>query len=220
MTAIKQNSKLRKILTVANILNQKVIRLKWIGAFYEAFGRPQDRGLWFVWGNSGSGKSSFVMMLAKAFALLGFKVFYNLCEEEADDSDYIDRAALFNMNEVKDNFYVQNYSYQELFVYLKKRNPPKVLIIDSIVDMTTKWSEFIALKDLCHQKNMILVIVGQAEGKNPRTEIEKSIRYKAKMKIFADGFLATCQGRTIGPNGGRFVIWQEGYNKLNGETQQ
>ncbi|WP_417289643.1 hypothetical protein [Corallibacter sp.] len=210
--------KLKKVLTVANVQNQTVSRLKWVGKWLEAFGNPQDRGIWFVWGVSGSGKSSFLMQLAKVLALLGFKVFFNLCEEEPDDTDYIDRTELFNMNEVKSNFFTQSYTYSELMEYLKKRNPPKVVIIDSIKDITTSWDEYLALKKFITEKNMICIIAGQAEGKNPRSEFEKSIRFNAKMKFFVDGFLASCQGRTIGANGGRFIVYQEGYEKLRGEA--
>ncbi|NRR90623.1 hypothetical protein HSX10_03495 [Winogradskyella undariae] len=215
---IKRPAKLKKVLTVANIQNQSVKKLQWLGKWLDAFGKPQDRGIWFVWGISGSGKSSFLMQLAKAFALLGHKVLFNLCEEEADDTDYIDRMELFNMNEVEKNFFTQSYTYQELMAYIDKRNPPKVIIIDSIKDITTSWEEYLALKKLITKKNIICVIAGQAEGKNPRSEFEKSIRFNAKMKIFVNGFLALCQGRTVGKNGGRYVIHQEGYDKLRGAS--
>ncbi|WP_435138838.1 AAA family ATPase [Formosa sp. A9] len=215
---IAPEPKLKKALTVANIQNQKVNRLSWDGVFYDAFGNPQDRGVWFVWGNSGSGKSSFLMQLAKALAMLGHKTLYNLCEEEPDDAEYIDRTELFSMNEVEQHFHTQSYTYAELMAYLNKRNPPKVVIIDSIKDITTNWDEYLALRKLITKKNIILIIVGQAEGKNPRTEFEKSIRYNAKMKIFVSGYLAVCQGRTIGPNGGQYIIYQEGYDKLRGAS--
>lgn len=157
------------------------------------------------------------MMLAKAMAELQFKTYYNLLEEETDDTDYIDRTELLQMNEVESNFYTQSYNYKELMEYLKKRNPPKVVVVDSIVYLTKDWEDYLALKRLCIKKGIILIIVGHAEGKNPRSEFEKSIRFDAKMKIFVDGFLAVCQGRTIGSNGGRFIVYQKGYQMLQGD---
>ena len=216
-TVKNKPAKLKKLLTVANIQNQTVQRLQWMGKWLEAFGRPQDRGVWFVWGGSGSGKSTFVMMLAKAMAELQFKTYYNLLEEETDDTDYIDRTELLQMKEVESNFYTQSYNYKELMEYLKKRNPPKVVVVDSIVYLTKDWEDYLALKRLCIKKGIILIIVGHAEGKNPRSEFEKSIRFDAKMKIFVDGFLAVCQGRTIGSNGGRFIVYQKGYQMLQGD---
>mgnify|MGYP000320329112 CR=1 FL=1 len=42
--------------------------LKLTGAWAEAFGEPERIGVWFIWGNSGNGKSSFVMQLCKELA--------------------------------------------------------------------------------------------------------------------------------------------------------
>ncbi|OBX17750.1 ATP-binding protein [Bizionia algoritergicola] len=215
---INKSAAIQKILTVANIQNQNVSKLQWKGRWLEAFGRPQDKGVWFIWGVSGSGKSSFLMQLAKAMAELGYKTLLNLCEEEPDDTDYIDRTELFTMNEVEDCFYTQNYTFKEMMIYLNKKNAPKVVIIDSIKDMTSSYDDYLDLKRLALKKQIILIITGQAEGKNPRTEFEKSIRYNAKMKIYVNGFLAQCQGRTIGENGGRFIVYQKGYDMLRGES--
>lgn len=207
--------KLKKVLTVANIQNQSVTRLDWSGEFLNAFGRPQDRGLWFVWGDSGSGKSSFVMQLAKAMSCM-FPTLYNLLEEEPDDSDYIDRTKLFNMQDVKDNFHTANYTtLEELDAYCEKRNSKKVIIIDSIVYLTKDWEAWFAFKKKWEKKK-ILIVVGHAKGKNPKTEFEDKIMFDAKMKIFITGYLAICKGRTIGKNGGKYIVYQEGYEKLRG----
>ncbi len=98
--------KLKRALTVANIQNTKVERLNLTGEWYQAFGKPQNRGVWFVYGGSGSGKSTFAMQLAKTFAELD-KTFYNLLEEETDDSDFIERTELCKMQDVAHNFNVQ-----------------------------------------------------------------------------------------------------------------
>jgi predicted PilT family ATPase len=60
--------KLKKALNVANILNQKIERIQFKGEMYEAFKEPQNKGVWFVWGASASGKSTFLLQLAKEFA--------------------------------------------------------------------------------------------------------------------------------------------------------
>lgn len=210
-----QKLKLKKVLTVANVLAQKVVRLAFTGEWFEAFKKPQDRGMWFVWGTSGSGKSTFLMMLAKAFALLDLKVLYNLLEEETDDTDFIDRVELCGMNEVDGMFETVSYTLEELDYYLaKKTTRVKVVFIDSATYMTRSFEDVKAL--VKRHKNLIFVFSGHAEGKNPRTDFEKSLRFHAKMKIYIDGFLASCQGRTVGPNGGRFIIYKDGFEKING----
>lgn len=69
-----------------------------------------------------------------------------------------------------------------------------------------------------YKKRKLILITGHAEGSKPRTELEKDIMYNAKMKIYANSYLASCKGRTIGPNGGSFIIWKDGYDKLHGTT--
>jgi len=204
---------IKKALTVANVQAQKITRIQFTGAFYQAYRQPQNKGVWFIWGPSSSGKSSKVMQLAKELARHE-RVFYNLLEEETDDSDFIERVELNQMNDVKDNFLVGRYNLEEMTAYAKKRNPPKVIIIDSATYFFKNFSEYQDFKN--EFKNRIIIITGHAQGANPRSELEKDIRYDAKQKIFVSAYQSICQGRTIGPNGGLFTIWQEGYEKARG----
>ncbi|ENA1803049.1 ATP-binding protein, partial [Flavobacterium psychrophilum] len=181
---------------------------------YDAFKQPQDKGVWFVWGGSGSGKSTFVMMLCKEMALLKHKVFFNLLEEETDDTDFIERVDMLEMNDVEDCFLAKTYNYDEMIIYLKRKNSAKVVVIDSATYFFESFEQYQNFKKMFRDK--IIIITGHARGNNPKFELEDRIKFDAKMKIFVNGYLALCKGRTIGPNGGRFIIWQEGYDKANG----
>lgn len=207
---------LKRVLTLANIQAQKIVTIPFYGEMLDAFGEPQDRGVWFIWGNSGSGKSTFVMQLAKNMAF-NYKTLYNLLEEEPDDSDYIKRTILLNMNEVKENFHTASYNYDDLVLYLKKRNSPKVIVIDSLPYFKINFDKYLALKK--QFKDKIFIIVGHAEGKHPRTKFQEDVMYDAKMKIFVDGYQAICKGRTFGKNGGIFTIWKEGVQKIQGNNK-
>ncbi len=209
--------KLKKALTVANIVNQKIERLPFEGEFYEAFSQPQNRGVWFVWGGSGSGKSTFIMKLAKEIAKHE-SVHYNPLEEETDDAEFIERTELVQMVDVEDKFKAQTYPMEEFDAFLSKQRSAKVGIIDSGVYFFKNFEEYLQFKR--KHRNKILIITGHAQGSQPRSELEKSIMYDAKMKIFVSGYLASCKGRTIGPNGGQFIIWKEGYEKVNGTNSE
>jgi hypothetical protein len=208
--------KLARVLTVANVKSQKVTRLELSEEFYQAYGRPQNVGFWFLYGSSGSGKSTKALMLAKELARV-YKTFYDLHEEETDDTDFIERMDLLQMQDVKDNFSVQRYTLEELDEYLSRRNSAHVTIIDSARYVFKNWDHYLTFKRKWERKKLI-IIIGHAEGKYPRTELQKSIKDDCKMKIFVSGYLAVCQGRTIGPNGGLFIIWKEGYDKIRGEN--
>jgi hypothetical protein len=156
------------------------------------------------------------MMLCKALAKLGFNVFYNLLEEETDDTDFIDRISMLEMNEVEDKFWTRSYNYNELVTYLKKNAKINVIVIDSATYFFENFDQYKEFKRMF--KNKIVIITGHAQGKNPKSALEDSISFDAKMKIYVNGYLALCKGRTIGPNGGRFIIWKEGYDRLNGDN--
>ena len=203
---------MKKALTVANIQNQKVTKIPFDDNFLSAFGKPQDKGVWFIWGSSGSGKSSFVMQLAKAFAQ-HYKTLYNLLEEEPSDSDYIERTERFNMHDVQKNFHTATYTPEELDEYLSKKRT-KVVIIDSLTYFTKDFDVYMKLKK--KYKNRIFIFTAHAKGKNPKFEIEDRVMFDARMKIFVEGYLATCKGRTIGKNGGKFLIYKKGYEDLHG----
>jgi hypothetical protein len=208
---------LKKALNVANILNQKIERIPFKGEMYQAFKEPQNKGVWFVWGASASGKSTFLLQLAKEFAKTE-DTFYNLLEEETDDSDFIERNEIVGTSDVKDNFLASSYDYEQMCTYLDKRGSPDVVFIDSGIYFFKSFEQYLEFKRKYRKK--IIVISGHAQGSNPRSELEKSIMFDAKQKVFVTGYLAACKGRTIGPNGGLYTIWEEGYKKLRGEHQQ
>lgn len=210
--------KLSKVLTVANILNQAIVRIDFTGEWFEAFRKPQNKGFWFIWGTSGSGKSYFVMLLCKALAILGYKVFYNTLEEDTDDTDFIDRVGAVQMNEVEGNFWAKTFNYNDTVTYLKANKKYNVIVIDSATYFFDNFDQYLEFKALF--KDRIVIITGHANGKNPRTKLEEDIMYDAKMKIYTNGYLAICRGRTIGPNGGRFIIYKKGFEDLNGQQPQ
>jgi uridine kinase len=205
---------MKKVLTIGNVQKQSVTRIDFTGEFLNSLGKPQDKGIWFVWGSSGSGKSSYLMQLASEFAGK-YPVLYNLLEEEPSDSDYIERTKLFKMQDHKKNFHTTSYDPDQLFEYLKKSKRTKVVIIDSLPYFTKDWETYMNLKKSF--RNHIFIFSAHAKGKNPKTDFEDRVMFDARMKIFIDGYLATCKGRTIGSNGGTFIIYKEGYEKLNGE---
>lgn len=207
-------ARIKRVLTIANLNTTRITRWQLTPAFYQAFGNPQNRGVWFVWGNSASGKSSFNMQLAKEFAR-HTKVLYNLLEEDPDDAEYIDRTKMFSMHEVARNFHTAQFTYDELIQYLDKSKRHKVIFIDSITYFNIDFDKYLALKK--RFRNRTFVIVGHATGKRPRTKLEEDIMYDARMKIYVEGYAAYCKGRTIGPNGGIYIIWNEGYQKLQGQ---
>lgn len=208
---------MKKALTVANVINQKVTLIAFsehANPLYQAFGNPQNKGIWFVWGGSGSGKSSLILDITKAFCK-DLKAIHNELEEDLDDVDFIGRLKMKNMQDVKDNFLTAQYDHDELCQYLDKRDSPKVVVINSASYFFKDLQQYYDFARK-YKRKKIIIISGMAKGNNPYSELETKIMYDANKKIFCSAYLASCKGRTIGPNGGTYIIWQEGYEKTRG----
>lgn len=211
---MKEAVKIPRAKSLKQIRKTKIERHDFTGQFYDAFGLPQNRGVWFVWGASGSGKSSFVMQLIKEFARTD-KVLYNILEEDPDDASFIERTMLFNMHEVESNVQVAQYDLEELTVFLRRRNSPRIIVIDSLIYFTRSFDNYLALTK--EFKNKTFVFTGHAKGANPKEEIEVKVMYDAYMKIRVDAYGAYCKGRSIGDNGGLYIIYPKKYKELHGE---
>lgn len=208
---------MKRALTVANVLAIKINTIPFSGRFYDVFGNPQLKGRWFIWGQSGSGKSSFVMQLAKEYALSEKTLFVSL-EETLDDENLQERLRLFNMQDVSDNFSIIDDNLEELTERLSKRNSPQVIIIDSApyFFMGYQFSDY--LNFVRRFKDKTIIFIGHAIGGQPKTELEQKIMFDATQKVFVSGFIAINKGRKYGPNATELIIWEKGYNKLHGLT--
>ena len=54
---------MKRALSVKDILDKKYNTFPFEGKWKAAFGTTERVGVWFIWGNSGNGKTSFVMQL-------------------------------------------------------------------------------------------------------------------------------------------------------------
>ena len=209
---------LRKALNVGNIQNQKLSFIdfeKISPDLYQAFGNPQNKGVWFVWGYSGSGKSSFILDLLKAFCK-ELKAIHNELEEDLDDADFVGRIIMKNMHDVKDKYFAASYNYEEMCEYLDRKNSPQVVLINSVSYFFDNYAQYMEFAAKYRKRNKIIIITELAKGNNPYSDLGSRIMGDANKKVFVSGYLATCKGRTIGPNGGTYIIWKEGYEKLRG----
>lgn len=71
---------MKRAISVSELLAMKKQTYKLSDEWREAFGEPERNGVWFVWGRSGSGKTSFVLKLCKELCRFG-RVAYDSLEE-------------------------------------------------------------------------------------------------------------------------------------------
>ena len=196
-----------------NVLAAQFETAEFTGEYLASFGRPELRGVWLIWGDAGSGKTTFTLMLCKYLA--GFRrVAYNSLEQGLSLS--LQRAwERVEMADAGTNIILLNKEeLPELRARLCKRKSPEIIVIDSVqyLDGFNK-KHFKDLKNdfpdklfvfICHEKN------GRPAG------FGQTLRYDADIKIHIEGFKAFVTTRyedaSKGEGGADFIIWEQGAN--------
>lgn len=198
-----------RALSAREVLAQRKKTFPFVGEWHAAFGTPERCGVWFVWGNSGNGKSSFVMQLCKALTEFD-KVLYNSLEE-ADSLTMQESLRRHGMAGVGSRFQLlAGESIEDLKTRLLRRKSPNIIVIDSFQYTQMSYRDYIALKEAFREK--LFIFISHAKGKLPRGGAAESVMYDASLKIWVEGYKAFSKGRFIGEKG-EYIIWQEGAEK-------
>lgn len=178
-----------------------------------AFGEPETVGTWFVWGNSGNGKSSFMMQLAKELCRFG-KVIYNSLEEGLSLS-FQEQLRRHGMQEVNRQLLIITEDMETLKVRLRKRRCPRVVIIDSLQYTGLTFESYQEL--VSEFPRHLFVFSCQARGSKPDGRSACRIMYDAMLKIWVEGYRAHSKGRFFGER--KYIdIWKEGAEEYWGTT--
>ena len=189
------------------IAAKKWVTLPWDEKWSKPFGFPAENASWFISGASASGKSSFVMQLAK-YLCQWCTVAYDSLEESTSLS-FQNTLNRERMEEVNYKFKILDREpMDDLSERLLKRRSPDVVIIDSFQYTGLTYAAYKTLKE--KHRNKLLVFVSHCEGEKPEGRAAKKVAYDADMKIFIRGFRAVCKGRFITQPGNSYIIWEEG----------
>lgn len=198
---------IKRALTVQDIKDYKPKVLAFEDEWFESIGEPELTGAWIIWGNSVNGKTRFALQLAKYLSKF-VKVAYDSMEEGLSKS--IQRAIVaigFNYADTKKNFlFLDKEPIADLIVRLKKQRSPQVVIIDSLQYTGLKYSDYVKLRDTF--RNKLFIFISHADGRDPRGNVGKSMKYDAFVKIYVEGYKAFPQSRYGG--GEPYVIWEKG----------
>lgn len=197
-----------------NVLAARFETAAFSGEWLASFGRPELRGTWIIWGDSGSGKTTFTLMLCKYLANFG-RVAYDSLEQGLSLS--LQRAwERVGMIEAGNSVILLNKEdLPELTARLRKRKSPEIIIIDSLQYLTKFYMQ--QLKELKAEfPDKLFIFISQADkaGKDPDGHMAKKIRYDAEIKIKVEGFKAFVTTRyedsEKGEGGADFIIWEQG----------
>jgi hypothetical protein len=198
--------------TVDNILNRKYNLFDFNGEWADAFSCPERSGVWFIWGNSGNGKTTFILQLIKNLCQFD-KVLLNSLEEGASHT-IRNGFVRVGMQEVSKKVLIVSESVEEITMRLDIKKSPGIIIIDSFQYFQLSYKQYIEFKRKFPKK--LIIFISHADGRVPSGRAAKSVMYDASLKIWVEGYKAFSKGRYIGPVG-NYTIWPEGALKYWGE---
>ncbi|HBG41161.1 MAG TPA: hypothetical protein DDW85_07075 [Porphyromonadaceae bacterium] len=197
----------------SEILRMKKKEFAFLGEWLEAFGNPEQSGVWFVWGNSGNGKTSFLMQMCRELARFG-KVAYNALEEGTSKTVQ-DAIRRFGMDDLDGKMLFLCENMTELTERLARRKSPDFVIVDSFQYTMLSYKQYIRFKEA--NKNKLIIFVSHASCKMPMGRPAQSVMYDASLKIWVEGYRAHSKGRYIGEKG-YLDIWKKGALDYWGEN--
>lgn len=197
-----------RTLSAKQVLTIKFDTIRLGGGWDECVGEIETTGIWFIWGNSGNGKTSAVVSLCKELSSLG-KVLYN-SREEGVSLTMQNTLRRYGMGELGSRFQLANMSLQELDEKISQQRSPKFVVLDSFQFMGLTYKDFRAFCE--KHKNKMLIFVSRTRGRQPEGRAAISAMYDASCKIWVEGYKAFSKGRFVGTTG-EMTIWDEGAKK-------
>ena len=196
---------MKRALTINDIFNYRARTLPFADKWLAAIGEPELTGSWIIWGGSSNGKTRFALQLAQYMARY-CRVAYDSLEEGLSLSL---RKAIETVGfaDVKRNFcLLDKESIPDLMQRLKRQRSPQVVIIDSLQYTGLSYQDYKMLRDTFRHK--LFIFISHGEGREPKGNVAKSVKYDAFVKIYVEGFKAFSQSRFGG--GAEYVIWDSG----------
>lgn len=182
------------------------------GEWLASIGRPELRGSWLVFGQSGSGKTTFALQLARYLSRF-CKVAYDTLEQGLSLS-FQSAWVRTGMEEAGNAVMVLDKEpVAQLRQRLSRRRSPQVVILDSLTAMpgfTRK--DYLSLVDGFPRK--LFVFLAHERKGLPDPAIAETVRRLSEVKIYVEGFRAHVTTRYACPERGEgvsdYIIWRQG----------
>lgn len=185
--------------TIQNVQEKKHSTFEFDGLYRDIFGSPERSGAWLVYGKDKNGKTWGTLLLAEYFSKnVGIKVLYISAEQGISKSfkDAIIRAKLDHTNNKL--HFVGYIELTELYIRLKKRNAPSVVVIDNITFYTDELNNGALKKILKDFPNTVFIFLAHEERGKPYTAVATLCQKIAEIIIHVQGLMLIVSGRCPG----------------------
>lgn len=184
-----------------NSIQYKVFEFE--SKWFRLFGNPEKGVTWFIWGNSGNGKSTACAVIAYMMAQ-HTKVLYVALEEKKGKSIRSKLREAGFTDHSKNFQLLAKSNFSELVKRLHRKNSEEVIFIDSLQYWGITYKEYQTLIETFSKKTFIFV--SHARGKDPKGATADSIHYDAGVKIWVEGGRMEVKHRFEGGGGQKVVI--------------
>jgi hypothetical protein len=183
-----------KVLGVQQTQAMKHSFLGFEGKFKATFGNVPQSFQCIIYGKSGQGKTEMCLQLAKYLTRFG-KVLW-LSYEQGHGADLQAALNRNTLQEVNTHFLIsdplQNLNpgvtlLEDLIAYLKKRESPRFVFVDSVDYTRWKKADYLRLKEMFKHKGFIWI--GHGEGKGHRSTTGTDIEFDGHISIWVDKYI-------------------------------
>ena len=189
------------------------------GQWLASIGRPELRGAWTIFGESGSGKTHFALSLLKYLTGFVKRCAYNTLEQGLSKSfqtawNDADMQSVGTKVIVYDKLPIE-----EMKEHLRRRKSPDVIVIDSISALVGFTRPAFA-KLIEEFPDKLFIFIAHEENNKPHPAIAQHVRKMSEVKVRCVGYKASFTTRFKTPDGGGedLIIWQEGANEYWAEN--
>lgn len=197
-----------RAISVTQLYTTKLKTLAFKEEWVDHIGLPEPKHTMLIWGDSGMGKTTYVLKFVKYISQFG-KVLYNSMEEGLSES-MKQAFKRVRMEEVRGRVVLlDNESIDELDARLSKPKAPKMVVIDTVQYAELTFKRYKELKE--KHPNVWWIFISHEDGKMPDGKVAQKIRRDAMIKIRVEGFKAFPISRYGGTE--PYVIWAEGAEK-------
>lgn len=167
-----EQSKVRlpKALSPSDILKMNISSLSLSEEWSRVFGEPSRTGVWAIWGDTGSGKTSFCLELAKELSKYGKVAFNSL--EQGVSLTMQNAIRRHQMDRIPTGrFQLISEDMETLSARLSRKHSSDFVIIDSVQYTGFKIKDFREFKR--RHQNKLLIFVSQMKAGRPDGYIAK-----------------------------------------------
>ena len=184
--------RIRRAMSVDNVMQSKYKTLPFEGKWKDGIGCPEITGSWVIMGPPKNGKTSFAMMLSKYLTNFLNGAYNSI--EEGNSLSIQEAMKRVSMDEVSGKLvFLDKMPIEEMEEWLKMRNSPDFLVIDSIQFADMTWVQYKRLKECFTDK--IFIFISHIEGRQPEGSVAKRIYKDANVTFMVEGFRAFPRGR-------------------------